>query len=86
MSHPHDPIPFIQRIFRLAADRAGGTAKLGQQLSLTPSELGRYMRGEAMPSFHVLLSTVDLVVDEINLAERPWQAVLRSYQTGDHCP
>jgi hypothetical protein len=81
MSQSHEAIPFIQRIFRLAADRVGGTAKLGRHLGLAESELAPYLRGEAIPPFTTLLSTVDLVVEHVNLADRPWQSVLQAYQS-----
>lgn len=81
MSYPHDPIPFIQRIFRLAANRVGGPSQLGAHLGLTQSELDPYLRGEAIPPFTALLKAVDLVVEEVNLADRPWQSVLQAYQT-----
>src|SRR6185503_20061098 len=80
MSQSEDAIPFIQRIFRLAADRVGGHSQLGEHLGLTQAELAPYLRGEAMPPFRTLLSAVDLVVEQVNLADRPWQAVLASYQ------
>lgn len=81
MSYPHDPIPFIQRIFRLAANRVGGPSQLGAHLGLTQAELDPYLRGEAIPPFTALLKAVDLVVEEVNLADRPWQSVLQAYQT-----
>jgi hypothetical protein len=84
MSYPHDPIPFIQRIFRLAADQVGGAAALGQHIGMTDSELDPYLRGEAIPPFPALLKAVDLVVEQVNLADRPWQAVLQAYQTTNH--
>jgi len=39
---------------------------------------------EAMPPFRTLPSAVDLVVEQVNLADRPWQAVLASYQGRDN--
>jgi hypothetical protein len=84
MSYPHDPIPFIQRIFRLAADRVGGRSQLGAHLGLTQPELDPYLRGEAIPPFTALLKAVDLVVEQVNLADRPWQSVLQAYQTTNH--
>ena len=83
MSQHHDPVPFIQRIFRLAAGRVGGPSKLAGHLGLAESELAPYLRGEAMPPLRTLLSAVDLVVEQVNLAERPWQSVLHAYQTID---
>lgn len=80
----HEAIPFIQRVFRLAADRLGGTADLGHQLGLTQVELDPYLSGEAMPPFRTLLSAVELIVEQVNLADRPWQSVLQAYQTTHH--
>jgi len=84
MSYSDDAISYIQRVFSLAAERVGGAAELGRHLGLTHSDLGPYLRGEAIPPFHVLLKAVDLIVDQVNLADRPWQAVLQLYQTGHH--
>jgi hypothetical protein len=83
MSQSRDPIPFVQRIFRLAADEVGGHSQLCGHLGLTPSELAPYLRGDAMPPFRTLLSAVDLVVEQVNLADRPWQSVLLAYQVRD---
>ena len=84
MTYPQDAISFIQRIFSLAAQRVGGTVELGQHLGMTPSELGFYLGGEGIPPFHTLLKAVDLVVEQVNLADRPWQTVLQAYQTDHH--
>jgi hypothetical protein len=84
MSPPHDAISFIQRIFCLAADRVGGAAALGRHIGMTHSELEPYLRGEAIPPFHALVKAVDLVVEQVNLADRPWQSVLQAYQTGHY--
>ena len=84
MSKNYDAIPFIQRIFRLASDRVGGTAKLGQHLGLSQAELRPYLLGEAIPPLHALLKAVELVIEHVNLAERPWQSVLQAYQPDDH--
>lgn len=84
MTYPQDAISFIQRIFSLAAQRVGGTAELGQHLGMTRSELEPYLRGEAIPPFPALLRAVDLIVEQVNLADRPWQTVLQAYQTDHH--
>ena len=84
MSKSHDAIAFIQRILQLAANEVGGTAKLGEHLDLTAAELGSYLRGEAIPPLQTLLRAVELVIEQVNLAEPPWQAVLRAYESGDH--
>jgi hypothetical protein len=84
MSQHHDPIPYIQRIFRLAADRVGGPSHLGAHLGLTQSELDPYLRGEAIPPFPALLKALELIVEQVNLADRPWQSVLQAYQTTNH--
>jgi hypothetical protein len=55
-------------------------SKSHRRLGLTQAALIPCLRGEAMPPFRTLLSAVDLVVEQVNLADRPWQAVLASYQ------
>ena len=84
MSYPHDAAPFIQRIFRLAAERVGGAAELSRHIGMTQPELDPYLRGEAIPPFTALLKAVDLVIEQVNLADRPWQSVLQAYQTRRH--
>ena len=84
MNYLHEAHPFIQRIFRLAADRVGGAAELSRHVGLSQSELDPYLRGEAIPPFQALLKAVDLVVEQVNLADRPWQSVLQAYQTDRH--
>ena len=86
MSQPHDAIPSIQRLFRLAAERVGGPSKLAAHLGLTQAELGSYLRGGATPPLHTLLAAVDLVVEQVNLADGPWQSVLLAYKGPDHRP
>ena len=81
MNKAHDAIPFIQRVFRLAADEVGGISRLSRHLGLTEPELTPYLRGEAMPPLPTLLATVELVVEQVNLAGRPWQSVLHAYET-----
>jgi hypothetical protein len=84
MSQHHDAIASIRRLFRLAAERVGGPSQLRTRLGLTQAELGSYLRGEATPPLGTLLAAVDLVVEQVNLADRPWQAVLVSYQVRDN--
>ena len=84
MNKAHEAMPFIQRVFRLAADEVGGTAKLCRHLGLTEPELRPYLSGEAMPPLPTLLAAVELVVEHVNLAERPWQSVLYAYERMDH--
>ena len=76
----------VQRLFVRAAQRLGGSAALGQHLGLTYSELRAYLSGEARAPTEVLLRTVDLVIEDLDVikdgfSEEVWRALWPSFQT-----
>jgi hypothetical protein len=58
----------IERLFGLAARRAGSVSALVQHLGVTYSELRTYLTGEAMPPEEVLLRTVE-VIEELKVVD-----------------
>lgn len=59
----------IQRLFALAARRAGGVSALVRHLGVTYSELTTYLTGEAMPPEEVLLRTLHLVSEDLKVVD-----------------
>ena len=70
----------VQRLFTLAAQRSGSASALGRTLGLSYAELQPYLAGEAIPPEHVLLRTVELVIDELKtirgtFSEQAWRSL-----------
>jgi transcriptional regulator with XRE-family HTH domain len=70
----------IRRLFTRAAEREGSLAHLAQKLGIPFSELREYLRGETLPSEKVLLSAVQIILDELpairsQFSRSAWQAL-----------
>lgn len=70
----------VQRLFLQAAQWTGSPSALGEHLGLPYAELRTYLRGEALPAEEVLLRTVDLVIEELQVlkkgfSEQAWRSL-----------
>ena len=70
----------VQRIFVRAAERMGSAKALAGHLGLSYAELRRYLYAQAVPPEHILLRTVDLVIDDLKVlksmcSETTWRAL-----------
>jgi hypothetical protein len=74
----------VQRLFVRAAQRVGGAVTLGLHLGFSYSELRLYLSGEAVPPTEVLLQTLELVLDDLDVvkdgcSEQAWRYLFGTY-------
>jgi hypothetical protein len=78
----------VQRLFELAAQRAGSASALGQHLGLTYSELQPYLAGQAIPPKEVILRAAHRVGEGLKIvrsgfSERAWLSLSLPCINGD---
>jgi hypothetical protein len=61
MDHEHR---LVSRLFSCAAVRVGNVSLLALRLEASPKEVLRYMQGESIPPEDVLLSAVEIILDD----------------------
>jgi len=82
----NNPNAIIQRLFLHAERRLGGAVKLGAHLGLKAADLAPYLAGTAIPPADVLLRTVSLVLDDLDVVmrghpERAWRSLIAGYRS-----
>jgi hypothetical protein len=75
-------LAIIRRIFTAATHKFGSAAHLAAHLGITSSELRTFLDGRAMPAEAVLLSAVDLLLEELPAIRREfssedWKSLFR---------
>jgi hypothetical protein len=70
----------VQRLFEVAAQRAGSASALGEHLGLNYAQLQPYLAGKAIPPTDVILRAADLVVEELKIvrsgfSEHAWRSL-----------
>jgi hypothetical protein len=64
----------VRRLFLRAAERVGSASALARSLGLTYPDIRSYLNGEAIPAEDVLLRTVSLVIDDLELLKGEFSA------------
>jgi hypothetical protein len=64
----------VRRLFLRAAERFGSASALARSVGLTYRDIRSYLNGDAIPSEDVLLRTVTLVVDDLDVLKAEFSA------------
>ena len=70
----------VQRLFEVAAQRAGSASALAEHLGLTYYELQPYLAGRAIPPQDIIFRTADFVVKDLKIvrsgfSEHAWRSL-----------
>lgn len=64
----------VRRLFLRAAERLGSASALARSLGLTYPHIRSYLNGEAIPPDDLLLRTVALVIDDLEILKAEFSA------------